>query len=78
MSKELNWETFIEECFNDDRITVQETNEEKSFITIENVKNTDPAALAMLYALAQDCGVYVGATYVDECNTYDGTVTFYP
>lgn len=77
MNKPLNWDTFIEECFNDERINVLETNPEESYITIEDINDTDPVALTELFVLAYDCNVTVGSSFVGDNERYNGTVDFY-
>jgi len=74
-TKNLNWETFQEHCFEVDEITVQETNPEQTYITIENLKDTPQGILAELFVLASDCDVAPGAFKADR---YDGQIDFYP
>ena len=71
---ELDWDTFTEHCHTVDDIDVQETNPEKTYITVEGLDDTPPLVVAELFTFAHDCDVHTGSFFADR---YGGTVTFY-
>jgi hypothetical protein len=73
-----DFKSFVEWLHETDGIHFQETNEELSFATIENVKHTDPCVIAEVLIAAHDSGFTIGAFYCDENARYDGTITFHP
>lgn len=72
---ELTWRGFLDFCHETDDIDVLETNEEQSFITIENLDETRSTLVAELFVAAHDSDVYVGSF---DAHSYGGTVDFYP
>lgn len=71
----LDWEGFLDFCHEADGITVLEGDREQTYLTIEDLDNTDPLLVAELFVVAHDSDVYVGGFNSER---YDGVVTFYP
>ena len=46
---ELDWDTFTEHCHTVDDIDVQETNPEKTYLTVEGLDDTPPLVVAELF-----------------------------
>lgn len=74
---QLEFTNFVATCRDDDRLTVHDVDEDDKSIVLENIRDTNPAALAMAYAEAHDTGLHIGATIVDENADHNGTVTLH-
>lgn len=69
-----NIREFTEFLIETEGVTVQETNPEGSYVTIEDISNSDPLVIAEVIITAHDSGFTIGSFFADR---YDGEVTFY-
>lgn len=68
----LNVHEFMEILEDYESITIQETNIEGTYVTIEDIQSSDPLELVEIMLLAYDSGLHLGAFHADR---YGGALT---
>lgn len=72
-----NLKAFEEWLHNHEEIDILEISppeDENRYVTIHNLRDTDPIHLAEVFVSAYDTGLHFGAFFADR---YNGSITFY-
>lgn len=69
-----NWDSFETFVFATPTVDVLETNPERTYIAVENMRDMTPHAIADLFHAADNAGATVGTPHWHRSN---GRITFY-